>query len=172
MATPYLGSLMLVSFSFAPKGFALCNGQTLPINQNQALFSLLGTQYGGNGVNTFALPNLQSRVAIGTGTNAGNSFTAGQIGGAESVVLNVNQIPSHTHTLTVSSAVGGVLTSPVGNTVGASAGVPFPYAASSNDVMAAGSISAAGGSQPHENRSPYLTLNWVIALTGIFPSRS
>lgn len=166
MSTPFLGQLMLVPFGFAPKGFALCNGQLLQINQNQALFSLLGTTYGGNGIQTFGLPNLQSQTAISFSGN----YPLGSSGGAENVALTITELPSHTHTLSVSNASGGNLSSPNGNTVGVTAG--SAYAGSFSDVMASASITSAGSSVPHENRSPFLVLNWVIALTGIFPSRN
>ena len=166
MAEPYLGQLSLFPFSFAPKGYAFCNGQILPISQNTALFSLLGTTYGGNGVQTFALPNLQGSVAI----SPGNGFVLGQTTGTESVTLSAAQMPAHTHTLTVSNSTGPLLSSLAGNTVGITAS--NNYAGSSNVAMDPGSITNSGGSQAHENRSPYLVLNWVIALTGIFPSRN
>jgi microcystin-dependent protein len=159
---------MLTPYGFTPKGYAQCNGQLLPINQNQALFSLLGTYYGGDGRTTFALPNLQGQVAIGFN----GQYAIGASGGSPSVTLNTQQIPPHNHTLTVSSAANGTLPTLAGNTVGAfSPSPPSPYTSSANAQMAVASISMAG-SQAHENRSPYLALNWVIALQGIFPSRT
>ena len=166
MSTPYLGQLLLVGFNYAPKGWAFCNGQLLPINQNQAIFSLLGTTYGGNGTTNFALPNLQGRVAISSSSN----YVLGQSAGTESVTLLTTQMPAHTHTLTVSSASGGTLQTPQGNTVGTTSAPA--YSLSAGSAMDTGAISNYGSSQPHENRQPYLTLNWVIALSGIFPSRN
>jgi microcystin-dependent protein len=166
MSDQYLGQLLLVGFNYPPKGWAFCNGQLLAISQNQALFSLLGTTYGGNGVQNFALPNLQGRVAISPSSN----YVLGQSAGTETVTLTTAQLPAHTHTLTVSSASGGTLTTPQGNTVGTVASPA--YASSAGSVMDPGAISSYGSSQAHENRMPYLTLNWVIALSGIFPSQN
>lgn len=168
MSTPYVGQLRLVAFNFAPKGYALCNGQLLPISQNQALFSLLGTNFGGNGVNTFALPNLQSRVAI----SSGNGFVVGEISGTESVTLLTSQLPLHSHSLTVSTS--NVLSKTLsGNTVGdGSTTAVTPYATSAQNYMSGAALSLTGSNQPHENRAPFLVMNWVIALVGIFPTRS
>jgi len=167
MSTPYLGQLMLASFAFAPKGFALCNGQLLPINQDQALFSLLGTTYGGNGTTTFALPNLQGRTPVGFG----NGFSQGQVGGEESHALLQSEVPLHTHQLHGTSSPSNSA-SPASNVFAAPAAIT-PYGTTSGAVaMNGGSISSYGGGQPHENRQPYLTMNWVIALEGIFPSRN
>ena len=168
MSSQYIGQLKLVAFDFAPRGWALCNGQLITINQNQALFSLLGTTYGGNGINTFALPNLQSRIAI----SSGNGFTLGEVAGTESVTLLTTQIPAHTHSLTASTSTSRsktLLDNTVGNGLSSS---DTPYSASTNGSMIAAALTSVGGSQPHENRAPYLVLNWMIALTGIFPSRS
>ncbi len=162
----FLGQLTLASFSFAPKGWALCNGQLLPVSQNQALFSLIGTSFGGNGSTTFALPDLRGRVALGSGS----SYTLGQMTGTETVTLLPTQLPPHTHSLTVSGASGGNLGTVQGNTVGMASGPA--YAKSANAVMASGAISMAGSSQGHENRSPFVVLNWIIALQGIYPTRN
>jgi microcystin-dependent protein len=162
----FIGQIITVGFNYAPKGWALCNGQLLAINQNQALFSLLGTTYGGNGQTTFGLPNLQGCVPVG----AGSSFTLGSFGGTETVTLQTTQIPSHNHAITVSSGTGGTLTTPQGNTVGAQASPA--YAASPDSFMAANTLANAGSTQGHENRAPYVTVNYVIALQGIFPSRN
>jgi microcystin-dependent protein len=167
MSYQYLGQLLLVSFNYPPKSWALCNGQLLPINQNQALFALIGTTYGGDGTTTFALPNLQGQVAI---SSSGSSYVLGQSSGSNTVTLTTAQMPAHTHTLTVSSASGGVLTTPQGNTVGTTASPA--YASSAGALMDTGAISSVGSSQGHENRSPFLVLNWVIALSGIFPSQN
>jgi microcystin-dependent protein len=166
MSQPFLGSLMCVAFNFAPKGWVLCAGQLLPINQNQALFSLLGTTFGGNGQTTFALPDLRGRAAQGTGQNL-----LGSPLGTETVTLSQQQMPLHVHTVSASSTTG-TLTGP-GNDVLAGAGMyvqspPDPAAG----TLAPASMATVGGSQPHENRSPSMAMNWIIALQGIFPSRN
>jgi microcystin-dependent protein len=165
MSTPFLGQIMLASFNFAPKGWALCNGQLLPINQNQALFSLLGTTYGGDGRVNFALPDLRGRVPI----HAGGGFTLGQRAGEESHTLIVAELGAHTHLVTASSNAADQ-TSPAGNYFASSARAAFT--ASPNGALAATAVGSAGGSQPHENQSPYLVLNFIIALSGIFPSQN
>jgi microcystin-dependent protein len=165
---PFLGQISIVAFPFAPRGWALCNGQVLAIVQNQALFSLLGTTYGGNGINTFALPNLQGRAAMHTG----NVNALGTLGGAEAVPLNVQQIPLHTHSVRAVKAVGNVAT-PSGSVWAASTGNDLQYATGTMDVVMAPTVSGPGGSdQPHNNMPPVTVLNFVIALQGIFPSRN
>jgi microcystin-dependent protein len=165
MAQPYLGQLILASFNFAPKNYALCNGQIMPINQYQALFSLLGTFYGGNGVQTFALPNLQGRTPIGVG----NGFSIGEIGGTETVTLLSSHVPIHTHAV---NAVGAADRTTVAGSMVAGGGTAI-FAAPTNLVaMNNGVLTSFGGSQPHENRQPYLVMNWCIALSGIFPSQN
>jgi microcystin-dependent protein len=166
MATPYLSEIRLVSFNFAPKGWALCNGQLLPINQNQALFALLGTTYGGNGTTNFALPNLQGRVPI----HMGDGFTLGQTGGEAAHTLVVNEMPGHTHT-PVGTNNAADRHSPVNHTW-ANAPGNNAYATVANASMNSTAISDAGGSESHQNMQPYLTLNFIIALTGIFPSQN
>ena len=165
MGTPYLGEIRIVSFGFAPKGWAFCNGQTLPINQNQALFALLGTQYGGNGQTTFQLPNLQGCMPI----HAGNGYVQGSRGGEASHTLLVQEMPQHNH---LAQAVASNATVPmaVGNLCAVTA--QNAYAAGSNITFRSDALSATGGSQPHNNLPPYLVLNFVIALQGIFPSRN
>ena len=165
MSEPFLSEIKLVSFNFAPKGWALCNGQLLPINQNQALFALLGTTYGGNGQTNFALPNLRGRVPI----HMGNGHTQGEAAGSTAVTVNIQQLPTHLHPLQATNNNGAT-----GNPTGAFLGsVNNMYgAASSLTTMAAGSVSSVGGSQPHNNMMPYLVLNFIIALQGIFPSRN
>ncbi|TGE14485.1 phage tail protein [Hymenobacter elongatus] len=177
---PFLSEIMLVSFNFPPKGWAFCNGQLLPINQNQALFALLGTTYGGNGQTTFALPDLRGRVIA----HVGQGLVLGQKGGAEAHALLASEIPSHMHGLKVSTAVGTTALSgtagPVVHHYLADNGGGAPqYGGSSNTVLASSTTaptvnvsSSAGGSQPHENRQPFLCLNYVIALQGIFPSQN
>lgn len=164
MSDQYLGEIRLFAFSFAPRGWALCNGQILAINQNQALFALLGVTYGGNGVNTFALPNLQGSVPAHTG----NGLSLGQAGGEAMQSLALAQIPLHTHPVTGSSA-GPTVGSPAGSLWAAN---PGAYNSVINATMNSAGIANGGGGQPHENRSPYLTVNFCIALQGIFPSRS
>jgi microcystin-dependent protein len=164
MATPYLAEIRIFSFNFAPKGWAFCNGQLLPINQNQALFALLGTTYGGNGIQTFALPNLQGNVPI----HAGNGFVLGQTGGEFSHTLTTNEMPAHTH-VPVGSSTPANLGVPTGNlwATGNAAYNPTP-----NTNMNPAGILPVGSGQPHENRTPFLVLNFCIALQGIFPSQN
>ncbi len=165
MTTPFLGEIRITAFNFAPKGWALCNGQLLPINQNQALFSLLGTTYGGDGQTTFALPDLRGRVPF----HFGNGHTQGERGGEEAHTLINPEMPGHTHNPAGSSATANA-TSPGGNVWAtlSSGG----YAGNPNTTLNQASITNSGGSQPHNNMSPYLVLNFVIALQGIFPSRN
>jgi len=171
-ATPFIGQVIPVPYNFAPKGWAFCNGQLLPIAQNTALFSLLGTSFGGNGTTTFALPNLQGRVAINAGQGTGLSpYNLGDTRGADMVTLILSQLAGHSH-----GALGfgraGDNKSPAGADWARPA-IDTPYGTSSpSGAMSAAATSATGGGQPHENRQPYLVLNYVIALQGIFPSRS
>ncbi len=170
MSDPFIGEVRLYGFSFAPKNWALCNGQLLPIAQNTALFSLLGTTFGGNGVTTFALPDLRSRLPVGFGSGAGWPPQLGEAGGTEAVILSAATMPAHTHALNIAdTAQTG---SPSGSAVLASSTVSKPYlsGASSSVSMASGVIAPSGGAQPHENMQPCLTLNFAIALVGIFPS--
>jgi microcystin-dependent protein len=166
---PFLGQLLLASWSFVAKGFASCNGQVLPINQNQALFSLLGTTFGGNGSTTFGLPNLQGRTPIGFG----GSVVLGQTAGTEYVTLNIGQVPPHTHQLRATTS-GANSTKPGGNLLATTTGTSTALytAATAPASMAGGTVVNFGGSQPHENRQPYLVMNWLIALVGLFPSRN
>jgi len=165
MATPYLSEIKVFSMNFAPKGWALCNGQLLPINQNQALFSLLGTTYGGDGEVNFALPNLVGRVPM----HMGRGYTLGELGGEVAHTITLSELPQHGHPPSASTAVGN--STMVSANVWATAGAN-PYAASPNGAMAAGAVGNAGSSQPHENRQPFLALTFCIALQGIFPSQS
>jgi microcystin-dependent protein len=168
MSTPFLSEIKIVSFIFAPKGWALCNGQLLPINQNQALFSLLGTTYGGNGQTNFALPNLRGRLPM----HMGQGHTLGEAAGSTSVTLNIQQLPTHVHFLSASntSTNGGIV---AGNDkLLGNAGTSI-YTNPQNLVpMLPQCVSNVGGSQPHNNMMPYLVLNFIIALQGIFPSRN
>ncbi|OYD51299.1 phage tail protein [Acidovorax kalamii] len=162
MAEPFLSEIRIVSFVFAPKGWALCNGQLLPINQNQGLFSLLGTTFGGDGRVNFALPDFRGRMPI----HVGQSHTLGERGGEEAHTLSINEMPMHTHVPLATSATGRA-TGPAGNVFAASRG---SYAASATTSVRADAITSVGGSQAHLNLPPFLTLNFVIALQGIFPS--
>jgi microcystin-dependent protein len=177
----YLGIIKLFAGNFAPRGWALCNGQLLSIAQNSALFSILGTVYGGDGQTTFALPNLQSRVPVGVGQGAGLSFySQGELGGAETVTLTLGQMPAHNHLLNASTAAGttdvptgNVLAQPAGTTGGGDAVTVTSYATGATTTsLSPTTISVAGGSQPHENRSPFLALNYIICTEGLYPSRS
>jgi microcystin-dependent protein len=180
MSEPFLSEIKLASFNFAPKGWALCNGQFLPINQNQALFSLLGTTYGGNGQTTFALPNLRGQLPI----HMSNSHTLGEAAGSTSVTVNIQQLPTHTHALNAHTEVvlpdiipqdptGKI---PAGTQLalqgGNKAAVQLYAQPASIVAMAAQGVSSVGGSQPHNNMMPYLVLNFIIALQGIFPTRN
>lgn len=171
----FIGQLALVAFNFAPQNWALCNGQTLPISQYQALFSLLGTSYGGDGVTTFALPDLQGRVPIHAGTGAGLSpYSVGQKGGVESVSLNVTQMPAHTHQINTydNATTPPVEKSPTGNILGGPTKFASYATEAPNSTLSANSVTPQGGSTPHTNLQPFLVLNWVICLNGIYPSRS
>lgn len=170
MSEPYIGEIRIFPYSFAPRGWAFCQGQILSIAQNTALFSLLGITYGGNGQTTFALPDLRGRVPMGSGQGPGlTNRTRGEMAGVESVTLLQNQMPAHSHAVACSSDDGNG-GSPPGN-YPASSGNPI-YSNAANSTMNPGMIGAAGGSQPHNNMQPYLVLNYCIALEGIFPSRN
>jgi len=176
MDEPYIGEIRPVSFSYAPRGWAMCNGQLLNINTNAALFSLLGTQFGGNGVTTFGLPDLRGRAALGKGQQPGSTaYTQGDTGGVEQVALNGNQVPSHTHTYTGALQTGSEAITPNPKSAFPAAQVAMLYTnGPANTAMGttiAGDTSSVGNGQGHENRQPYLALNYVIALTGLFPSR-
>jgi microcystin-dependent protein len=174
----FLGQLALFPYNFAPQGWAMCEGQVLPIQQYTALFSLLGTNFGGNGTSTFALPDLRGRVPIGQGQGPGLSpYVVGEQQGVESVALTANTIPAHSHAFqafaspATTNAPSGALPAE-GHSTGRGAPPVNTYAASGTPVaLAASQALPAGGSQPHNNLQPYLTLNWCIALQGIFPSR-
>ena len=166
MSVPFLGEIRIVSFNFPPKGWALCNGQLLPINQNQALFSILGTTYGGNGQTTFALPNFQGRAPV----YVGDGITLGQFGGEAAHTLNISEMPAHNHIPVGSTTNPPTAPSFSGNLWAANNAKP--YAGSANTAMNPAGVLAVGGSQPHENQSPYLVLNFIVALQGIFPSRN
>jgi microcystin-dependent protein len=180
MSEPYLGEIRLFSFNFAPRGWAFCQGQTLPINQNQALFALLGTTYGGNGQTTFSLPNLAGRAAISSGQGLGLSpHNLGESAGSPSVTLTINQIPAHNHnavgTKNKGSLTGNPLGTPVNQVWAADAGdVTKEYAPATGTLhqMHPAAIGQTGSSQGHENRQSFLALSYCIALQGVFPSRN
>ena len=163
MAEPFLSEIRIFSINYAPKAWALCNGQFLPINQNQPLFSLLGTTFGGNGQTTFALPDLRVRVPI----HVGSGHTLGESGGQAAHTVTIAELPTHTHTLNASSA-NATTPIPGGNLLAAANNL---YAAPTNlTALEPSSVGSIGGSQPHENRQPFLALSFCIALQGIFPS--
>lgn len=176
MADPFVAEIRIFPFNFAPKGWAFCDGQILPISQNTALFSLLGTTYGGDGKSTFALPDLQGRSAMHPGQGQGLSLhDLGEIGGSESVTLLVSEIPAHAHSVGRALADGGNQISPV-NSVWAQSAAGRGGAALYKDGAPTGkvnplSLNPAGGGLPHQNMQPYLTLNFCIALQGVFPAR-
>jgi microcystin-dependent protein len=164
MAEPFLSEIRIMSFNFAPKGWAMCNGQLLPINQNQPLFALLGTTFGGDGRVNFALPDLRARASI----HVGSGHTLGERGGEDAHTLSLQEMPTHTHFVNASSVAQGGNNVPTGRFLGGSADV---YAPPSNlTPLRAGTIGMAGGSQPHNNDQPFLVLTFCIALQGIFPS--
>ncbi|MGH6853482.1 MAG: phage tail protein [Methylocella sp.] len=179
--TPFLGQIMLVGFNFAPTGWAMCNGQLLSISQNTALFSLLGTTYGGDGVQNFALPDLRGRVAVGMGQGPGlSNYVQGQATGSETVALTVNQMPAHSH-LVGANAANATVASPRGADLAQSlepSGRGTPVNTYSTPPMTApvtldpATVQPSGGSQPHSNIQPVLAMNYIIALQGVFPSRS
>jgi len=169
MAEPFLSEIRMMSFGFPPKGWALCDGQLLPINQNQALFSLLGTTYGGDGRVNFGLPNLQGRTAI----HMGSSHTLGERGGEQGHTLSISEIPTHVHTANASLETTNNLVDPAANNILASPAVQLYSSTLSNlTSMIPATISNVGGSQAHLNMQPFLTLSFCIALQGIFPSQT
>ncbi|HEX8584980.1 MAG TPA: tail fiber protein [Allosphingosinicella sp.] len=174
MADPFVAEIRMFAFNFAPKGWAWCNGQLMPISQNTALFSLLGTTYGGDGKSTFALPDLQGSAPMHPGQGPGLSLhDLGEIGGSQTVTLLESEIPAHTHTLQ-SAVVPGNRTTPVGNSITRVTGAsPYlPPAGAPLSAAAFQALAPAGGGQPHNNMMPYLTCYFNIALQGVFPPRS
>ena len=167
MSEPFLGEIKIISWNYAPPGWAMCNGQFLPINQNQALFSLLGTMYGGNGQTTFALPDFRAKVPM----HVSAGHTQGEAAGQSAHTVTMSEMPAHTHFLQGTNNIG--TTQNPGSGVILSKSVANSFGPGTNLVtMNAGSITNTGGSQPHENRQPFLALNFMIALQGIFPSRN
>lgn len=172
MSEPFLAEIKMVGFNFAPRGWALCDGQILPINQNQSLYSLLGTTYGGDGRTSFALPDLRGRVPIHVGNNdLGPSHSLGQKSGEETHTVTTNEMPNHRHTLQASTSHGD-RPDGSGNLFAATTGSDIYVDAAPEAEMQSGTIANAGGGQAHENMQPYLVVNFCIALRGLFPSRS
>ena len=165
MSEPFLGEIKLISWNFPAKGWAFCNGQLLPINQNQALFSILGTTYGGDGRTTFGLPNLQGRTPI----HAGGGHVLGEMGGEANHTVNISEVPTHVHPV-VAANTAGDSPIPAGNYLGQADNM-YASAASLTEIQP-GTVTAVGGSQAHNNMQPYLVLNFCIALQGIFPSQN
>src|SRR3954466_12246336 len=166
MAEPFLSEIRICSFNFPPKGWAFCNGQFLPINQNQALFSLLGTTYGGNGQTTFALPDLRGKVPV----HMGNGHTLGEAAGSTSVTVNIQQLATHLHFVQATNVDQNRTAVPTGNFLGPVNNLYGP--AANLTTMNPTSVTPVGGSQAHNNMMPYLVLNFIIALQGIFPSQT
>jgi microcystin-dependent protein len=170
MGTPYVGEIRMFGGNFAPEGWALCQGQLLAISENEALFQLIGTTYGGDGQTTFALPDLQSRLPVHQGTGpSGTTFPIGQMGGVETVTLTVQQIPVHSHALAATAGAGST-TNPAGNLLarGGSTYIQGDPDAALNPAT----VAPAGGSQPHDNLQPYLCINFIISLFGVFPQQT
>lgn len=166
MAQPYVGEIRMFAGNFAPAGWMFCEGQLLPISENETLFQLIGTTYGGDGESTFALPDLRGRIPV----HQGNGFILAETGGAEEITLTVNQIPAHSHPLIASTSAVGLQTSPIGNLVGQATQATVYIDDVPNVNMAVSVISTVGGSQPHTNFQPYLCVDFIISLFGIFPS--
>jgi microcystin-dependent protein len=178
MSQPFLGEIRMFGFNFAPRGWQLCNGQTLPISQYSALFALLGTTYGGNGTSTFQLPNLQGQVPIHQGTGGGGTYVQGEASGAPSVTLLSNNMPTHSHLVNAVTGAAGAANTPAGNypaqaTINPTTTHVETYSsATQNATMNPNMVATAGGNVPHNNMQPYLVVNFCIAMEGIFPSRN
>lgn len=172
MSEPYIGEIRMVGFSFPPVGWSMCDGQLIPISQNDALFTLIGTTYGGDGQETFALPNLQSRVPVHMGTLSGTTtvFPISEMAGTEEVTLTTQQIPVHTHALLGSEGAADQL--PITNNVPGEATKRFYVSPTTVTAMGANSIGPTGGSQPHENMQPFLVITFIISLFGLFPQQN
>ena len=168
MSEPFLAEIRLMGFNFAPRGWAFCDGQILPINQNQSLYSLLGTTYGGDGRTSFALPDMRGRVPIHVGSNGQGSHTLGQKSGEETHTLSPNEMPQHTHVAQGTDAAADN-TAPTGRKLAATSGL---YSTARNTTLLPSTVANVGGGQAHDNMQPYLALNFCIALQGLFPSRN
>ena len=167
MSSPFVGEIRMFGGNFAPAGWAFCQGQLVAIDQNPALFNLIGTTYGGDGQTTFALPDLRGRLPL----HQGNGFVIGQLAGEENVTLTTNQLPQHSHAA-LADVNAGTHTGPAGHLWAGSANFPYAAAGTNPTQMAAGSVGVAGGSQPHDNMHPFLAVNFIISLFGIFPSQN
>ena len=165
MAQPYVGEIRMFAGNFAPAGWMFCEGQLLPISENETLFQLIGTTYGGDGQSTFALPDLRGRLPI----HQGNGFILAETGGAEQVTLTVSQIPAHSHSMLATSSIASD-TAPAGNVPSQTSTFDFYQTTPGSQAMAPGSVASTGGSQPHTNFQPYLCVDFIISLFGIFPS--
>jgi len=165
MAQPYVGEIRMFAGNFAPAGWMFCEGQLLPISENETLFNLIGTTYGGDGQSTFALPDLRGRLPL----HQGNGFTLAETGGAEEITLTVSQIPAHSHAL-IASTSPGTQNSPSNEVTGASPSVTLYTGDVTDSNMSANAVTAIGGSQPHTNFQPYLCVDFIISLFGLFPS--
>jgi microcystin-dependent protein len=172
MSEPFIGEIRVFGFNFPPLGWATCAGQLLPISQNTALFSVIGTYFGGNGTSNFALPNLQGNVPVHVGTGPGPTpRSIGETGGASQVTLNVAEMPAHSHPADCNSGAGTSY-GPANNVWASDAGGASEYAATPTVALAANALAAAGAGQPHDNMQPYLAVNFCIALQGVYPARS
>lgn len=167
MGQPYVGEIRMFAGNFAPAGWEFCSGQLLPISENEVLFQLIGTTYGGDGQSTFALPNLQSRVPM----HKGQSSQIGESGGVEQVTITTNQLPAHNHGMLAFDAIANT-SNPGGNLIGKSTKVDMFFDVNPTQVMNPASISPIGGSQPHDNMMPYMGINFIISLFGIFPTQN
>lgn len=175
MGQPYVGEIRIFGGNFAPAGWMLCQGQLLPISENEVLFQLIGTTYGGDGQNTFALPNLASRVPVHQGTGPGlSTYQIGELGGVEQVTLTTQQIPAHNHVAVAASTgqVGVAANNILANAQSTQTGARIYSSQATNVAMNANTVTAAGGSQPHDNIQPSLGLNFIISLFGVFPSQN
>ena len=170
-SSPYVGQIMMVGFNFAPVGWALCNGQLLAISENEVLFQLIGTTYGGDGQSTYALPDLRGRVPVHQGSNGVDSYALGELAGVEEVTLTVNQLPSHQHVYNPAASQSEPTSDRPDNNYPAVGGY-YAQTTNSSAPMGAPTIGSAGGSQPHNNMQPYLAVNFIISLFGIFPSQN
>ena len=173
MSQSFLGEIQIFAFNYAPRGWAFANGQLMAINQNAALFSLLGTTYGGNGTTNFALPDLRSRVPLSQGTSQGDSYPIGQRSGTENEAITIASMPAHTHVVGASTAnAPGVALAPSAGVPASAAHQPYRSGAAVAIDMQLGGLQTNGGSQPHSNVQPFLALSFCVALQGIFPSRN
>jgi microcystin-dependent protein len=173
MSSPFIGEIRMAGFNFAPVNWAFCNGATMAISQNETLFTLIGTTYGGDGVNTFALPDLQGRVPVHQGTDTlGSAWVIGARAGTESVTLNSNQIPEHTHVANANLSFSTLSNPSTGVLAASSTMELYSRSPAPGTPLNAAAISSAGSGQPHDNVQPFTVINFIIALYGIFPSRS